>query len=111
MKEKELRQHADCSVCGKPIGSSGVPFFWTAELTWYGLDFQAMRRQDGLAAHMGSGALAAILGPNEDMAKAVSEPINITICQTCATEQMVVVAAMQAIEDRSQAEEQQEEMR
>lgn len=85
MKEAELRKHADCSVCGRPIGASGLPLFWTVRLERWGLDVGAMARQDGLAALLGgSSRLAQVMGTNADMATRIGDPVVATVCETCA---------------------------
>jgi len=83
MKEKELRDHAKCSRCGKGIGHTGLPFFWTVRAVRYGIDAGALRRQAGLEMMLGSPALAQVMGPDEDMAQPVMDR-SITLCEECA---------------------------
>jgi hypothetical protein len=83
MKEKELREHAECTACKQKIGHTGLPMFWTGKLTRHMVDMGALRRQAGLAMAMGSAALAGVMGPDEDMSKPVSE-YEITLCEECA---------------------------
>jgi hypothetical protein len=93
MKEEELRKHAKCSMCGKGIGHTGLPFFWTLAADRYGIDFKAMRRQDGLAAYLGGHAgLAAVLGPNEDMAEKIMDTVTLTLCEDCAMKPILIPA-------------------
>ena len=88
MREKELRARGTCSNCKQKIGQSGLPLFWTCTLTRWGLDLQAIKRQDGMTAMMGGHAmLAQIMGPDEEMAKKVMGPVTLTICETCITEE------------------------
>jgi hypothetical protein len=85
MKEEELRKHAKCSICGKGIGHTGLPFFWTLTVDRYGIDFEAMKRQDGLAAYLGGHTgIAEALGPNEDMAEKIMDTVTLTLCEDCA---------------------------
>jgi hypothetical protein len=92
MKEQELREKAKCVKCGKGIGHTGLPFFWTVKINRYAMDMKALQRQQGLAMMMGGhGLLANIMGPNEDMAKSISEK-EITLCETCSTDQIVIAA-------------------
>lgn len=93
MKESELRQHATCSLCSRKIGHTGVPLFWTATVTRFGLDAQAIQRQIGLGMML-SPALAGVMGPDEDMAKPVMDPVTITVCESCATMKSLPLAAM-----------------
>jgi len=83
MKENELRKHSVCSRCGKKIGHTGLPLFWTVSATRYGIDFSALKRSAGLAMMLGSAELAEVMGPNEDMAEQVQQ-VDITLCEECA---------------------------
>ena len=94
MREKELAEVMDCKLCGKNIGEAGVPLFWRVKIERHGLDLLAMRRQSGLAMQIGSGALANIMGPDEEMTKPMMEPIEFTVCETCASEKTHCIAYM-----------------
>jgi hypothetical protein len=84
MKENELREHAVCSICGKKIGHTGLPLFWTVEIKRHGLLLDAIRRQDGLTALMGGHAgLSAIMGPNDEMTECILTA-TLTLCEKCA---------------------------
>lgn len=65
MKENQLREVAMCAVCGKPFGHTGLPLFWRVTIERFGVDLNAIRRQDGLAMMMGSSALAQVMGADE----------------------------------------------
>jgi hypothetical protein len=86
MKESELRKHATCTLCRKPIGHTGVPLFWRVTVERFGVDLNAMRRQDGLAAMLNSPRLAMVMGADEEIAKPMMEPITVTVCESCAME-------------------------
>lgn len=94
MKERELRQHAYCSLCRNPIGHTGLPLFWRVTIERFGVEMGAVQRQSGFAMMLGSADLAAAMGPDEDMAKPVHEPIVLTVCETCAVECDLPVAAL-----------------
>ena len=96
MKESELRKHATCDECGKGIGASGLPLFLTVQVRRYGIDLNAVRRQDGLAAHMGSSALAMVMGTDEDMAQEMMDPVTLTICEMCAWKHPLLCLALEA---------------
>ena len=84
MKERELRKHATCSVCGKPIGHTGLPLFWTVRVRRWGIDMKAVNRQSGLTAMLGGSAgLAQAMGTDEDMASELMD-VEITMCESCA---------------------------
>lgn len=84
MREKELRESANCQFCGQPFGHTGLPFFWRVKLTRYGVDLDAIKRQSGLEMFLGSPELAGVMGPDEEMAKAIIEK-EVTICEECAS--------------------------
>jgi len=89
MKEKELRKHATCNKCGELIGKSGVPMFFTLHIERHGINLDAVRRQDGLAAMLGGNAmLANVMGTDEEMTMPMMEPVDITLCEKCAVEQV-----------------------
>jgi len=90
MNERELREAADCAVCGKGIGHAGLPLFWRLKIERFGVDMNALRRQSGLETFLGSVALAQIMGPGEDMAKSLMEPVEITVCEPCALESITL---------------------
>lgn len=94
MKESELRNHAICSLCEKPICSNGLPLFWRVRIERFGIDATAVRRQTGLAMMLGSPSLAAVMGPDEDMAIPVMEPATLTVCELCACERALPIAML-----------------
>jgi hypothetical protein len=94
MKEAELRRHCVCSLCAKGIGASGIPLFWRVTVERFGVDLTAVKRQDGLGAMLGHSALAAVMGPDHDMARPVMDPVTLTVCETCACERHMPVAAL-----------------
>jgi hypothetical protein len=93
MKEAELRQHATCSLCKKPIGHTRLPLFWKVTVERFGVDLQAVQRQHGLALMIGA-PLASVMGPDETMAKPVMDPKVLTVCEGCACERRVPVAVL-----------------
>jgi hypothetical protein len=93
MGEMELRKHAKCTVCGQGIAHTGLPLFWRLTIERFGVDLAAAKRQDGLAALLGGSAvLAQIMGPDEPMAKAVMDPVTVTLCEPCAEKPQLVCA-------------------
>ncbi|MBT8489697.1 MAG: hypothetical protein KJN62_01475 [Deltaproteobacteria bacterium] len=89
MKEKELRKIVTCGLCGKKIGASSTPIFFRVRIKQYILDLAACQRQQGLGLMLG-GTLAQVMGPNEDLAKAIGE-IEITVCMKCSIERRIVI--------------------
>ena len=84
MKEKELREHADCSICKKPIGHTGMPLFWTVKIERHGIKLDAVQRQQGLGMQIGA-QLAQVMGPDEEMTEPMMDPVEITVCEKCCT--------------------------
>lgn len=95
MKERELRAHSDCSLCGNKIGHTGLPLFWRLTVERFGIDVNAVRRQDGLTAVLGGHvAIAQAMGPDDDMATPLMEPLTLTVCESCACHSGLPVAAL-----------------
>lgn len=102
MKQTELRKHATCSLCKEPIGHTRLSLFWRVTIERFGIDLNAVRRQDGLASFLGHAGLAAAMGPDEDMAKAVMEPLTLTVCENCAVGADLPIAALAELEPTEQ---------
>lgn len=94
MKESELRQHVTCTLCSRPIGHTGLPLFWRVTVERFGIDARAVRRLQGLGDLLGSHALASVMGPDEELAKPVMEPVKATVCEACALERGLPVAVI-----------------
>lgn len=94
MKERELREHSNCSICTKKLLHTGVPLFWRVTIERFGIDLGAIQRQTGLAMMLGSASVAAAMGPDEDMAKLVMEPLELAVCDTCAVDADMPLAAL-----------------
>ena len=94
MKRAELLQHAKCTICDKGIGHTRVPLFWRITIERFGVDLNAVQRQDGLGAFLGSSALGAIMGPDEDLASPVMDAKVATLCEECAVSSSLPIAAI-----------------
>jgi ribosomal protein L34E len=93
MKRDELMKHAKCTHCGKGVGHTGLPLFWKVTMERFGVDMRAAQRQDGLGVAMGSHALAAVMGPDEDLAKPMQDKPHVaTLCETCVMHPIMVAA-------------------
>ena len=98
MKESELRQHLTCDLCNRKVTATGLPLFWRVKVERFGIDAKAVQRQHGLGMHLGSHALAGIMGLDEDLATPVMDPVTLTMCEGCAldaTGKLVHVALTQ----------------
>lgn len=89
MKEKELRASAVCAICLQKIGSSGF-MFYRLSIERHGVDLNAIKRKSGLENFLGSPALAAVMGPDEDMTIPLMDKITITVCEGCADQPITV---------------------
>ncbi len=93
MRERELREHAVCSLCNRRIGEAGVPIFYRLQIDTFGLDLNALQRQQGLTMQLGGeAALAAVMGPDEAMANPVGDTVTLTVCHQCAIDARYPVA-------------------
>lgn len=89
MKERELREAAECAACNKKLGQTGLPIFHRITQQTYGLDAGAITRQSGMEQMVGSVALAQVMGVGEDLAKPIGDPVTITLCMDCSTEKLI----------------------
>jgi len=95
MKENELREKAECGLCHRKIGHTGMPVFWTVKIQHWGLKAGAMQRQSGLEQFFGGHvALAQAMGANEDMAEVIGDEIEFGVCQECAMGKPMVIGFM-----------------
>lgn len=87
MKEKELREAADCALCRKPFGHTGLPLFWRVTVERLGVNLAAVGRQAAFTDFMhGNAAIALAMGRDEEMTQPMMQPITVTICEACAME-------------------------
>lgn len=83
MKEKELRERAECSVCGNKLGTGGAISFMVVKIDRYMMDFKALRRLSGLTMQVGSPVLASVMGSDEDLANKI-DSADLTLCEECS---------------------------
>ena len=87
MKQSEFTK---CVTCDKGMGT-GV-FFYRVRVEQFVLDIGAIRRQHGLEMVMGAAApLAAMMGPDEDMARGMGEHTAL-ICGECGINALVRIS-------------------
>jgi len=82
MKERELRLYANCSLCHKPVGHTGMPLFSIVTVERVGVLFGPMRRQDGLSQILGSARIAQAMGADEEMTESLGK-VTLSICESC----------------------------
>lgn len=92
MKEKELRRFATCGICGQKIlAGGGLPLFYRVTIERFGIDLKAVSRQQGLTMLLGgSAAIAAAMGPDEEMTQTLMEPASFAVCERCSTDSSCV---------------------
>lgn len=98
MKSDELRANAICKVCGKKFGESGLPLFWRVTFQRFFVDMRAVQRQSGLEMMLGNVAIAAAMGPNEDLAKPMMDAVTVTVCESCANECELCLPSLAEVE-------------
>ena len=85
MKEKELRERAECGICDRKIMKSASPLFYVVSIQRFGVEMRAVHRQAGLEQFLGgSVAIAQAMGPDEDMATELTDKKELTVCEGCA---------------------------
>lgn len=82
MKEEQLRKHTECDICGEKVLHYGTPLFWTATFKRYGVLMDAIQRQDGLAALIGSTRIAQAMGNDSELTEEIMS-VTLTICEPC----------------------------
>ena len=96
MKKQELKK---CGICNKGVMHNGSFIFYKISLQRFIINAKAVQRQHGLEMMLGSPALANILGPDEDIAKPLSEKATALICDSCAMEQNMLAVIDERIRD------------
>lgn len=82
MKQSEFKK---CACCGNGVMHNGCLIFYRVRLERMVIDLPAVERQHGLEMMLGrNAALAAVMGPNEDLAKSLGGPITVLVCQDCS---------------------------
>jgi hypothetical protein len=97
MSEIKRADIKPCAKCGKGVMHTGLPLFWRVTIERYGIDANAVRRQVGLEMMLGSPALAAVMGPDETMAKPVMDDVILILCENCAMEDYPVAALAELV--------------
>jgi hypothetical protein len=70
IKASEIKR----TVTGRGVADQG-PIFYRVTVEQCGLDRHAVQRQAGLEQMLGSPVLAAVMGPDEDIAKILSKHV------------------------------------
>ena len=81
LKRADLRP---CRRCGKGVLHAGTPIFYRLTVEIFGAGRRAIERAAGLELMTGGTvAIAAALGPDEDLANPVGEPLGGLLCLPC----------------------------
>lgn len=83
IKESKLVDLGNCAVCKKPMLGADITFY-VVSISRGGFLFDALRRRAGLGMFIGSQALGAVMGPNEDLAKVFDGPHEVIVHEGCA---------------------------
>lgn len=84
IKESELARLGPCRVCGKPLLEGDITFYMIM-IARAGFCRDAIKRRVGLQMVLGgAGALAAAMGPDEDLAKVIDGPQEMAVHERCA---------------------------
>ena len=87
LKEADLEVCGPCALCGEPLINPphAGPSFYRVTVSHAVFDLGAISRRVGLAGVLGgSGALARVMGPDEDLAKIVDGPREAVVHEHCA---------------------------
>lgn len=80
IKDRELRDMAQCATCNRMVGESGI-FFYRVKIDQVVLDGPALNRHSGLEM-LTSPAIASVLGPGDDLAHRIPGNEK-TVCAGC----------------------------
>lgn len=83
LKKREMEGLGRCPICRQPHVAGGLTFY-RVRIDRGGFLLDAMNRQAGLQAFMGNVALADAMGPDEDMAKLLTDPVEVLVHEHCA---------------------------
>lgn len=81
MKQRDFKK---CSLCKEGVMKNGGITFYKITMERFIVDLGAIKRQAGLEMTMGSGQLAAAMGPDEDLANIIDEKSDVFVCEDCA---------------------------
>lgn len=89
IKQREIKK---CGMCGRGIMECGSQIFYAIEVKQCILDLRAIARQNGLELMLGgNAAIAAAMGPDEDLAKEMFKEEK-WICFDCSLKSTMVAA-------------------
>lgn len=75
-----------CAICGKGMMHTGLPLFWRVRIQRMGIDVREVERAHGMEQFMGGNVAIARVFHDPDVGIPIREPIEVLLCETCATE-------------------------
>lgn len=73
-----------CLLCGEGLMHDNAMTFTRVTVERFVVDLSALRRQHGLEMMIGNPFVAHVMGPHEDLAVALGEPVSGLICLNCS---------------------------
>ena len=86
MKQRDIKP---CAICERGLMHNGLPLFFRLKFERMGFDRRAIERQHGLEMVIGHAGIAAVMGPNDDMAKIIDGPHEVLVCEDCVQSYLV----------------------
>ena len=106
MKQKEFTK---CIVCDKGMMHRGDVTFYRIKIDRFIVDVGAFKEAHGLETMLGHPQLAAVMGPDKDLAVQLVKYDSVLICETCATRGTPVAHLNEMISERDEPLEENEE--
>lgn len=88
LKQSDLKP---CTCCDRGVCHDKSITFYRITVERFLVMENAVQRQHHFEQYMGNAAIAAVLSPNEDMAKRIGPGDTLTLCEECARDPLVVV--------------------
>lgn len=85
MKNKDLKP---CALCRKGLLHAGLPLFWQLTIQRQGIDGRKLRELQATTHLLGNFGLAEVMTGNDSITQPVGEPIQLLVCETCATQSL-----------------------
>jgi hypothetical protein len=98
MKQREFKK---CSLCKKAMMIGGNITFYKISMERFIVNLPAVKRQYGLELELGSGSLAAVMGPDEDLAQSLEKIENTFVCESCAMDSTCMAMIFEQIAEEN----------
>jgi hypothetical protein len=104
IKERELEKLGTCPICGQVILKGGELTFYRLRIERAIWDPAAIQRRAGLSMMLGNSALAAVMGPDEDLAKVFTGPIEVVVHESCTESAFLLARICEARAEQDEPE-------